>query len=68
MFIMLQHLTSLLMSKHGLFVPLTWENNDVGKTRRYARNILQWNKNKTKSTRMTQWRLLASTYKCKESR
>ena len=25
---------------------------------RYARNILQWNKNKTKSMRMTQWRLL----------
>ena len=24
----------------------------------YSRNILQWNKNKTKSTKITQWRLL----------
>ena len=32
--------------------------DDVGVMGRYAPNILQWNKNKTKSTKMTQWRLL----------
>ena len=32
--------------------------NDVCIMGSYARNILQWNKNKTKSTEITQWRLL----------
>ena len=33
---------------------------DVGRMRRYCRNILQWNKNYTKSTKMTQWRIPSS--------
>ena len=33
-------------------------NYDVCRMGRYIRNIFQWNKNKTKSTKMTQWILL----------
>ena len=33
-------------------------NYDVSVMRRYSRNILQWSKIKTKSTKLTQWRLL----------
>ena len=32
--------------------------NIVGRMRTYTWNILQWDKNKTKSMKMTQWRLL----------
>ena len=37
-----------------------FKNNDVCIVRRHSQNILQWNKNKTKSTKMTQWRLLCT--------
>ena len=45
--------------------PLNFEKyesiiSDVSGIRRYSRNILQWNKIKTNSTKMTQWRLLMS--------
>ena len=32
--------------------------DDASAMRGYSRHILQWNKNKTKSRKMTQWRLL----------
>ena len=41
-----------------VYVYFTKKNNDVGEMRGYSRNILQWNKNETKSMKMTQWRLL----------
>ena len=35
---------------------------DVCGMRRYTQNMLKWTKNKTKSTKMTQWRLLGPRY------
>ena len=57
---MLPHIFPLMQTSM-VYVFFTKKNNDLGKMRRYSWNILQWNKNKTKSTRMTQWRLLPQT-------